>query len=147
MDLPFRPAGPGEGYFEDDAPIRRVNRELIVAFSGARALLLQAAHPVMFEGFYDRTTGLGWGGGYSGHGVVASSVAGRTLADLVLGRETGLTSLPWVGHGTRAWELEPLRWLGAHGVSALLASADRVEDRTGRPARRSRLVARFAPGR
>jgi len=56
--IPFRPAGPGEGYFEEDSPIRRVNRELIVAFSGARALLLQAAHPVMFEGFYDRTTGL-----------------------------------------------------------------------------------------
>jgi uncharacterized protein (DUF2236 family) len=56
--IPFRAAAPGEGYFEDDALIRRVHRELIVAFSGARALLLQAAHPVMFEGFYDRTTGL-----------------------------------------------------------------------------------------
>ena len=96
---------------------------------------------------FDRATGLGWGGGYSGHGVVASSVAGRTLADLVVGRETALTSLPWVDHASRAWEVEPLRWLGAHAVSAVLASADRVEDRTGRPARRSRLVARFAPGR
>lgn len=56
--IPFRAAAPGEGYFEDDSPIRVVNRELIVAFSGARALLMQAAHPVMFEGFYDRTTGL-----------------------------------------------------------------------------------------
>ena len=56
--IPFRAAAPGDGYFEDDALIRRVHRELIVAFSGARALLLQAAHPVMFEGFYDRTTGL-----------------------------------------------------------------------------------------
>lgn len=56
--IPFRPAAPGEGYFTDDSLIRVVNRELIVAFSGARALLLQAAHPVMFEGFYDRTTGL-----------------------------------------------------------------------------------------
>ncbi len=55
--IPFRAAAPGEGYFEDDALIRRVHRELIVAFSGARALLLQAAHPVMFEGFYDRTLG------------------------------------------------------------------------------------------
>jgi uncharacterized protein (DUF2236 family) len=55
--IPFRPAAPGEGCFEDGAVIRRVNRELIVAFSGARALLLQAAHPVMFEGFYDRTAG------------------------------------------------------------------------------------------
>lgn len=58
MPLPFRAAALGEGHFEDDSPIRVVNRELIVAFSGARALLLQAAHPVMFEGFYDRTTGL-----------------------------------------------------------------------------------------
>ena len=51
-EIPFRPAGPGEGYFEDDSLIRRVNRELIVAFSGARALLMQASHPVMFEGFF-----------------------------------------------------------------------------------------------
>ncbi len=57
--IPFLAAAPGEGYFEDDALIRRVNRDLIVAFSGARALMLQAAHPVMFEGFYDRTTGMG----------------------------------------------------------------------------------------
>lgn len=57
--IPFRPAAPGEGHFEDDSLIRRVHRELIVAFSGARALLIQAAHPVMFEGFYDRTGGLG----------------------------------------------------------------------------------------
>lgn len=56
--LTFRPAEPGEGYFEDDSLIRIVNRDLIVAFSGARALLLQAAHPVMFEGFYSRTSGL-----------------------------------------------------------------------------------------
>lgn len=54
-EIPFRPAGFGEGYFEDDSLIRRVNRELIVAFSGARALLMQAAHPVMFEGFFIKT--------------------------------------------------------------------------------------------
>ncbi len=54
-EIPFRPAGPGAGYFEDDSLIRRVNRELIVAFSGARALLMQAAHPVMFEGFFIKT--------------------------------------------------------------------------------------------
>jgi uncharacterized protein (DUF2236 family) len=54
-EIPFRPAGPGEGYFDDDSLIRRVNRELIVAFSGARALLMQAAHPVMFEGFFIKT--------------------------------------------------------------------------------------------
>ncbi|MFN8224853.1 MAG: FAD-binding oxidoreductase [Gaiellales bacterium] len=95
----------------------------------------------------DRATGLGWAGGYSGHGVVASSLGGRTLADLVLGRESDLVTLPWVGHTSPRWEVEPLRWLGANGVSAVLASADGAEDRTGRAARRSKLVARFAPGR
>ena len=54
-EIPFRPAGPGEGYFEDDSLIRRVNRELVVAFSGARAQLMQASHPVMFEGFFIKT--------------------------------------------------------------------------------------------
>lgn len=48
-------AEPGQGYFEDDALIRRVNNELVVAFAGGRALMLQAAHPVMFEGFYQET--------------------------------------------------------------------------------------------
>jgi glycine/D-amino acid oxidase-like deaminating enzyme len=96
---------------------------------------------------FDRETGLGWGGGYSGHGVVASHLAGRTLADLVLDRESELTALPWVGHAARNWEPEPLRWLGARGIAWVLSSADSAEDRTGQPARRSRLVARWAPGR
>ena len=32
----------------------------------------------------DKATGLGWAGGYVGHGVTATNLAGRTLADLVL---------------------------------------------------------------
>lgn len=49
-------AAAGESYFEDDSLIRRVNDELVVAFSGGRALMMQAAHPVMFEGFYQETS-------------------------------------------------------------------------------------------
>jgi len=30
----------------------------------------------------DPRTGLGWAGGYTGHGVAAANLAGRTLADL-----------------------------------------------------------------
>ncbi|MSO94603.1 MAG: FAD-dependent oxidoreductase [Thermoleophilia bacterium] len=96
---------------------------------------------------FERASGLATAGGYGGHGVVASSLGGRTLADLVLGHESDLVTLPWVGHEQPRWELEPLRWLGAHAVATVLASADRVEARTGRAARRSRLVARLAPGR
>ena len=60
----------------------------------------------------DHATGLGWAGGYVGSGVTATNLAGRTLRDLVLRRDTPLTRLPWVGRQVRHWEPEPLRWLG-----------------------------------
>jgi uncharacterized protein (DUF2236 family) len=45
-------------YFTDDSPLRQVTREWIVAFSGPRALLMQAAHPVAFVGFFAHTGAL-----------------------------------------------------------------------------------------
>ena len=50
----------------------------------------------------DRSTGLAWAGGYVGDGVSTTNLAGRTLRDLVLRRDTDLTRLPWVGHRSRA---------------------------------------------
>jgi glycine/D-amino acid oxidase-like deaminating enzyme len=75
----------------------------------------------------DRATGLGWAGGYAGHGVTATNLAGRTLADLVLEQRTPLTELPWVGHRQRNWEPEPMRWLGVRGLYAAYGLADRHE--------------------
>jgi glycine/D-amino acid oxidase-like deaminating enzyme len=83
----------------------------------------------------DRRSGLAWAGGYVGDGVATTNLAGRTLADLISGRDTDLTHLPWVDHHSRRWEPEPLRWLGINGGLRLPASADRSERRTGRPAR------------
>jgi glycine/D-amino acid oxidase-like deaminating enzyme len=76
---------------------------------------------------YDPASGIGWAGGYSGHGVAASSLAGRTLAELALGVSSELTRLPWVGHRSRGWEPEPARWAGVHGLYALYRLADRLE--------------------
>jgi glycine/D-amino acid oxidase-like deaminating enzyme len=96
---------------------------------------------------FDRATGVARAGGLAGHGLVASSLCGRTLADLILERDSELTSLPWVGHRSRRWELEPARVVAQRLITAVLASADRIED-AGRPeARRARLVSRFTPGR
>lgn len=81
---------------------------------------------------HDRRTGLGWAGGYVGTGVASANLAGRTLRDLVLACDTELTRLPWVAHRARRWELEPLRWLGVHGIYAAYRAADRAE-RRGRP--------------
>ncbi|HET8969528.1 MAG TPA: FAD-dependent oxidoreductase [Candidatus Nanopelagicales bacterium] len=89
----------------------------------------------------DPATGLGRAGGYVGDGVAATNLAGRTLADLVLGRNTALTALPWVGHESPPWEPEPLRWLGATAARWAMVSGDRVEARTGKQSRRGTIVA------
>ena len=77
----------------------------------------------------DPASRIGWAGGYVGVGVSTSNLAGRTLAELTLGQESGLTSLPWVNRRVRKWEPEPLRWLGVHGMYGLLNAADRREER------------------
>jgi glycine/D-amino acid oxidase-like deaminating enzyme len=96
---------------------------------------------------FDRANGMGWAGGYVGDGVATTNLAGRTLADLVLGRDTELARLPWVDHRSRRWEPEPLRWLGIRGGQAIAASADRAEARTGREPRwRSRAMSWITGG-
>ena len=75
----------------------------------------------------DHAGGVGFAGGYAGEGVAASNLAARTLRDLVLGRDTELTRLPWVGSGARSWEPEPFRFLGARGIYGLYRMADRRE--------------------
>jgi glycine/D-amino acid oxidase-like deaminating enzyme len=90
----------------------------------------------------DRTSGIGFAGGYVGNGLAAANLAGRTLRDLVLGEGTELTRLPWVGHAARRWEPEPLRWLGASAVWALYRAADRRE--SGSDTGRTSALARAA---
>ncbi|MFC4590098.1 NAD(P)/FAD-dependent oxidoreductase [Sphaerisporangium corydalis] len=89
----------------------------------------------------DHTTGLGWAGGYVGSGVTTTNLAGRTLRDLVLRRETELTALPWVGRRVRQWEPEPLRWLGVQAIYTLFRAADRHE---GARSARTSAYARLA---
>ena len=88
----------------------------------------------------DRTTGLAWAGGYVGDGVSTTNLAGRTLADLVLRRDSPLTALPWVGHRSPRWEPEPLRWLGANAGLRAMTWADAAETRRGRPSRLANAV-------
>lgn len=89
----------------------------------------------------DRRTGLAWLGGYVGDGVGTSNLAGRTLADLVAGRDSDLVDLPLVGHRSRAWEPEPLRWLGINAGLRAMTLADAEEARTGRASLIARGVA------
>ena len=43
--------------------------------------------------------------------------------------DTPLTELPWVGHRSRNWEPEPLRWLGVRGMYLAYKLADGHEAR------------------
>ena len=90
----------------------------------------------------DRTTGLGTAGGYVGSGLTTTNLAGRTLADLVLARDTELTRLPWVSRRVRRWEPEPLRWLGVQTMYALYRTADRRE--SGKELAKTSRIARIA---
>lgn len=94
----------------------------------------------------DRSTGQAWAGGYVGDGVSTTNLAGRTLRDLVLGEQTDLTALPWVGHRSPRWEPEPLRWLGANAGLRAVALADAEERLTRRPSVLARMTAPLLGG-
>ncbi len=86
---------------------------------------------------FDPQTRLGFAGGYVGDGVALANVTGRALADLITDTESDLTTLPFVRRRSPRWEPEPFRWLGVNGVTHLFRTADRVEARTGLPAKRT----------
>ena len=86
---------------------------------------------------YDRRSGLASAGGYVGDGVATAHLAGRTLAALILDDDgdPDLVTLPWVGHRSRRWEPEPIRWLGVNAGRSAARLADRAEARSGHHSR------------
>lgn len=90
--------------------------------------------------------GLGWAGGYVGDGVGTSHLAGRTLAALILGTDDPVTRLPWVGHRSRRWEPEPLRWLLVNAGLRLMTLADGEERLTRRPSAIATALSRALGG-
>jgi glycine/D-amino acid oxidase-like deaminating enzyme len=81
-----------------------------------------------------------WAGGYVGDGVSTTNLAGRTLADLIVGADTELTSLAWVNHRSPRWEPEPLRFAGANAGLVGMQFADAEERVTRRPSLAARLL-------
>lgn len=77
----------------------------------------------------DRQGGIAIAGGYAGEGVAASHLFGRTLAELILKRESALTHMPWAfatadQKPLKRWEPEPLRWLAAQTISLSYVAED-----------------------
>lgn len=62
---------------------------------------------------------------------MSATSGGRTLADLILGRDSELTHQPWVMcdshlNQLRGWEPEPFRWLGYNAIIQSFVYEDRV---------------------
>lgn len=82
---------------------------------------------------FDAKNGVAWAGGYVGDGLSTTNLAGRTLADLITGVDSELTTLPWVGHRSPNWEPEPLRFIGSNLGLLAMTVADAEEKVTRRP--------------
>ena len=95
---------------------------------------------------YDPAGGLAHAGGYVGDGVATTNLAGRTLRDLILGIDSDLTALPWVGHVSPRWEPEPLRWLGVNAGLRAMTVADAEESATGKGSLVAHAVAPLVGG-
>lgn len=80
---------------------------------------------------FDQSSGIGVAQGYAGHGVTSAYLAAKSLIGVIAGDTDGDAQLPWVGHRTRQWEPEPIRWTGVHAMYRLFSAADRLEERSG----------------
>ena len=132
--------------------VRAILTSLLPILSGARVThrwggALGVPRDWLVSVGLDRGNKQAWGGGYVGEGVAASNLVGRTLADLILERDTELVGLPWVRPPARNWEPDPLRWLAVRAVRALGDSLDRSELRGARPSRLRRALFRGLSGR
>jgi glycine/D-amino acid oxidase-like deaminating enzyme len=150
---PYQLGSPIDPAFERNARVRqRLVNTVLAAFPAARDAeithhwggALGVPRDWTMSVTHDPRTGLGFAGGYSGHGVAATSLSGRTLADLILGRQSDLVTMPWVDHPVRPWEPEPLRWIASRAIVQIMGQSDKVED-AGRPAtaRRMRIIRPF----
>jgi glycine/D-amino acid oxidase-like deaminating enzyme len=122
---------------EDEISLRR--RLLESLFPSLRGVHLSHAwggnlgmarrfHPHML---CDKQQGIALAGGFGGEGVGATHLAGQTLADLILERDTSRVDQPWVLRekslkALATWEPEPCRWIAYKGIMSAFANEDRV---------------------
>jgi glycine/D-amino acid oxidase-like deaminating enzyme len=131
MGYPYR-YGSGTTVLDGSRIHERLHRTLVWLFPGLAGAAITHRWGGVIGMPRDATPSIGldrreraaWGGGYTGEGVSAANLAGHTIAELICEQETDRTQLPWVGHRSRRWEPEPLRWLGVRGGERAAAAID-----------------------
>ena len=71
--------------------------------------------------------------GFSGHGLAATKLGGKTLASMVLGLDDEWTRLPVVGDAVGRFPPEPLRWPLVRATVLGMLRHDRAADQGRRP--------------
>jgi glycine/D-amino acid oxidase-like deaminating enzyme len=146
---PYHRGSRVEPRFDRDAPVfsalRSTAREMMPALSEASFTHAWGGPLGIPRDWHstvglDRSTGLGWAGGYVGDGVGTANLAGRTLTDLIRGVDSELVALPWVDHRSPRWEPEPVRWLAVNAGLRAMTLADAEERLTRRESALARLM-------
>jgi glycine/D-amino acid oxidase-like deaminating enzyme len=83
---------------------------------------------------FDPKTRIATARGYTGQGVSTTNLAGRVLADLIMGKQSDLTALPIAQRCSPNWEPEPLRWIAVrYAQRAFLRIDEAAEQGRSRP--------------
>lgn len=104
-----------------------------VRFSHSWGGPLGAPRDFMPTMMFDPVNNVASGRGYVGNGVATTNLAGRVLSDLILGRQSEITTLPCVNHRSPNWEIEPFRYIGVHFIQNAFWNLDMKAERTGKP--------------
>jgi glycine/D-amino acid oxidase-like deaminating enzyme len=72
-------------------------------------------------------------GGFSGHGVNATYIAGQTLASLCVGRSDSWSAGPLVREASASFPPEPMRYVGASAIRSAILAVEEADDAGRRP--------------
>lgn len=91
---------------------------------------------------FDPATKMATARGYTGQGVSTTNLTGRVVAELISGKRTELSVLPIAQRHSRAWELEPLRWMAVRYMQDAFMRID-AAGKQGRPKPKDAAVAEY----
>ena len=104
--------------------------------------LERTQHGIPWVGVLGKHRNLHYGLGYSGNGVSASNLIGRTLASVVLGLDDDYARSPLVSEPPTYLPPEPIRSAGARAVRSAIERCEVLEDQGRRPDPVSRALRR-----
>jgi len=111
---------------------------------GGNLSMARRFHPHMVKDAQQR---FALAGGFGGEGVGATNLAGRTLADFILGKDTELTQMPWVYSSLkhlRTWEREPIPWIGYRSLVSAFDIEDKILNNPNKPSWQRKSIERIA---